>query len=605
MMRQLRESTKFVMIIVAVAFVGLMVFEWGMDFSGQTTTGGQMTALGRVNGEEITVDAYQRQYQILLEQAQQQAPEGLSDEQLERVEQRAWDDIVNMTLLREEARDRGIEVGDTELIEYIKFNPPPDMASLPAFQTEGRFDLEKYQQALADPALSQTWAEYERQMRQTLPILRLQEQVIAGVTVTEPELRQAYLELNERARIAYLHLDPEVLVPEEEIEVTEREVRDHYEANKEAYRRAESAEIRHVAFRPRVTSADSARVAALADSLAAEARAEDADFAELAEDHSDDPLSAERGGDLGWIRPEAMAPSLAEALGDGEPGEVVGPVRSEFGWHVLKIEDRQSEDGVTRVHARQILLEVEPTSDARQAAREDARAFAEAAGGAEGSFEAAAAELGLEVHDPPAFERGVVIPGLGPAPRLTAFAFENPAGSISGPLEHGDRFHVVRVNRRYPAGYVAFDRIAPRIRADLLRRKRLDAVRASAPEIAEVVRQEGLEGAARRYGLEVRTTDWFTRTNNIPGIGSGTPVAGAAFGLSEGQTAGPVETDRGLYFLRVLEKQPIDPDAYERERPTLLAQIRREKMQRTFNTWFEGLRERAEIVDNRAQVFGS
>lgn len=604
MMRQLRESTKFVMIIVTFAFVGLMVFEWGMDYSGQTATGGQVTTLGRVNGQEITVDAYQRQYQSLLDQAQQQAPEGLSDDQLDRIEQQAWEDVVNITLLREEAKDRGISVGDTELIEYIKFNPPPDMVNLPAFQTEGRFDMQKYQDALADPALSQTWAEYERQMRQTLPILRLQEQVVAGITVTEAELQQAFLERNERARIAYLHLDPQVLVPEDEVSVTDEEVRRHYEANKQDYRRAESAEIRYVVFRPEVTSEDSTRITALADSLAVEARREGIEFADLAEDHSADPLTAQQGGDLGWVRLDAMAPSIAAALRTGEPGEIAGPIRTPFGWHVLKIEDRQTQEGETRVRARQILLEVEPSSEARQAARETAREFSRAAA-QEGAFESAAEELGLEVHDPPAFERGVVIPGLGPAPDLVDFVFDNPAGSISGPLEQDGDLHVVRVDRRYPAGYVSLERVESRIRERILREKRLEATRRMAPEIADVVGEEGLEAAARRYGLEVRTTDWFTRTNNIPGIGSGTPVAGAAFGLSEGQTAGPTETDRGLYFLRVLEKQPVDQQTYEQEGPQLLAQIRREKMQRTFDTWFEGLKERAEVVDNRAEVLGT
>lgn len=604
MMRQLRESTKFVMIIVTFAFVGLMVFEWGMDFSGQTATGGQTTALGRVNGVEITVDAYQRQYQSLLEQAQQQAPEGLSDEQLDRIEQQAWEDVVNMTLLREEAEDRGIGVGDTELIEYIKFNPPPDMVDLPAFQTEGRFDLQKYQQALADPALSQTWAQYERRMRQTLPIMRLQEQVVAGVTITEAELQQAYRERNERARIAYLYLDPEILVPADEVSVTDEEVRRYYEANKQDYRRAESAEIRYVVFRPEVTAEDSLKVAAFADSLAEQARREGVEFADLAEDHSDDPLTTQQGGDLGWVRLDAMAPSIAAALRSGEPGEVLDPIQTPFGWHVLKIEDRQTQEGETRVRARQILLEVGPSSEARQAAREAAREFSLAAG-EEGSFESAAQERGLEVHDPPVFEKSMVIPGLGPAPDLVDFVFDNPAGAVSGPLEQDDALHVVRVDRRYPAGYVSLDRVESDIRARIQRQKRLDETRRMAPEIADVVREEGLEAAARRYGLEVRTSNWFTRINDVPGVGSGTPVSGAAFGLSEGQTAGPIETDRGLYFLRVLEKEPIDPQAYQREAPQILADIRREKLQRIFNSWFEGLRERAEIVDNRAEVLGT
>lgn len=126
-----------------------------------------------------------------------------------------------------------------------------------------------------------------------------------------------------------------------------------------------------------------------------------------------------------------------------------------------------------------------------------------------------------------------------------------------------------------------------------------------APEIADVVRREGLEGAARRYGLEVETSNRFTRTNNITGIGSGTPVAGAAFGLATGQTAGPIETDRGLYFIRLIEKDVYDPSRFEDQRASLVQELRRQKASAVFQGWFDSLRERAEVEDNRAELLGA
>lgn len=605
MMRQLRESTKVIMILVSIAFVGLMVFQWGMDLSGRSSRGAAPTSLGSVNGAEVTVDDYQRQYQILLDQAQQSHPQGLSDQELKQIEDQAWQDVVNLTLLRQAAREHGIHVSDAELVQYIKYNPPPDMARMPAFQTEGRFDLQKYQQALADPSLADTWAQYEQQMRRTLPILRLQEQVVAGVTISNAELLQAYRDQNEKARIAYLYLDPARLVPADEVRVSPDEVRAYYESHADDYHRNESAKIRWVAFEPPVTAADSARAAARADSLYAKATAPDADFESLAEDNSDDAISASRGGDLGWVRPAAMAPALARVLTSTEPGQVASPVLTPFGWHVVKVEDRQTQDGETRVKARQILLAIGPSVAERSKAREAAQGFARAASAGPDAYAKAAADRGLEVHEPPAFEKGVVVPGLGAAPKVTDFVFSNSAGAVSGALDQDGTFYVVEVENRYPAGTVALARVEPEIRAALQSRKRLEATRKLAPEIADAVRSGGLEGAAAKYGLEVRTTDWFTRTNNIPGVGSGTALAGAAFGLSEGQTAGPVETERGLYFLRVLGKQPIDPQQFQSQKDQLRAQLRRAKMQETFNSWFDALKDQARIVDHRKELLGA
>lgn len=600
MMQQLRESTKVIMVLVAVSFVGLMVFEWGMDFSGRSSQQGTGTSLGSVDGADISVEEYQRQYQILYEQAQAKAPEGLSREQLEQIEQQAWEDVVNLTLLRQEARERGIRVTDSELIEYIKYNPPADLVSMPAFQTDGQFDLAKYQAALGDPTLEGTWVEYERQLRGTLPIQKLQEQVIAGTIVTEAEAREVYRERTERAKIAYLHLDPDVLASDAAADVTAEEILQYYEHNKESYRRGESARIRYVEFEPAITAADSAAARAFADSLATAAREESADFAALARRHSDDTVSAANGGDIGWMRPEALDPAIQAAVSDLSAGEISDPVQTPFGWHVLKLEGRHE----GQVQLRQILLAIEPATEARDGVRQTALEFAREAATAPAAFEEAATRRGLEVREPPVFEKGIVVPGLGSAADLTDFVFANQRGAVSGALEREGAFYVVQIEERYPEGYVAMDRVADEIRAELGRRKQLERTREIAPRVAAVIRDEGLEAAAAQFGLQVVSTDWFTRLNNIPGIGSGSPVAGAAFGLAQGQTAGPVETSRGLYFLRLLDRQPFDEEGFQREKEGLLRELRGEKMRERFNAWFEARRAAAEIEDRRAQLLG-
>jgi peptidyl-prolyl cis-trans isomerase D len=600
MMQQLRESTKVIMVLVSIAFVGLMVFEWGMDLSGRSSQKGGGTSLGSVDGADISVEEYQRQYQILYEQAQSQSPEGLSREQLEQIEQQAWDDVVNLTLLRHEATERGIRVTDSELVEYIKYNPPADIVAMPAFQTDGQFDLAKYQEALADPTLEQTWVEYERQLRSALPIQKLQEQVIAGTVVTESEAREVYRDRNERAKIAYFYLDPDVLAGDITA-VTDAEIRRYYEDHKESYRRGESARIRYVEFEPPVTAADSAAAAAKADSLAGLARAEGEDFAALARRHSDDPVSASNGGDIGWMRPEALDPAIQSAVAALSDGQISNPVRTPFGWHVIKLEARHE----GQAQLRQILVAVQPGAQARDQTRLAAQEFARQAAAAPGAFGDVASREGLQIQAPPVFEKGIVIPGLGSAAELTDFVFANQKGATSGPLERDGAFYVVHVGERYPEGYVAIDQVADEIRSELGRQKKLERTRKIAPQVADALRSEGLEGAAARFGLETRTTDWFTRINNIPGIGSGSPVAGAAFGLAQGQTTGPVETSRGLYFIRLIDHQPADEEGFQRDKETLRQELRGEKMRERFNAWFEARRAAAQIEDRRAQLLGA
>lgn len=607
MMKQLRDSTKIIMILVSISFVGLMVFEWGMDFSGRGPGGaGSPTRLGSVNGAEISIDEYQRQYRLLYEQAQQQAPDGaLSAEQQSQLEEEAWEAVVDFALLQREATRRDLSVTDTELIEFIRSNPPRDIINLPAFQTDGQFDLEKYRRALADPALAPTWAEYEAQLRVNLPLQKLQEQVVAGVNVTDAELLEMYRSQNERARIQYLFLDPDRLVGDEEVSVTDDEVRQAYEANREQYYRDPSARIRYVSFQPLVSAADSARVKSQADSLARVAALPDADFPALARAESDDALTRDNGGELGWFSPTSMAPAFQRAVESLEKGQVSPAVLTEFGYHIIKLEDRLDENGDTRLRARHILLQIEASPSARDAAREAAQAFAQDASADGADFSAVAAEHDVEPIRSPLFEDGLVIPGLGPARELAEFAFANDPGAVSGVLEHNRAFYVLRVDDRYPAGYVALEQVAESLRADLIDEKKRAAVREMAPRIQAVVQSGGLDAAAQQFGLKVETSNSFTRLNNITGIGSGTAVAGAAFGLAQGQLAGPIEATRGLYFIRLLEKQPYDSEAFARERESLLSQLRVAKMREVFETWFDDLRQRAEVKDNRAQILGT
>lgn len=607
MMKQLRDSTKIIMILTSIAFVGLMVFEWGMDLSGRSAVSGTQTRLGSVNGTEISLEDYQNQYRILYEQAQQRAgDEGLSADQQRQVEEQAWEDVVNLSLLRSEADRRGIRLTDSELVEFIRNNPPPEVVRLPAFQTDGQFDIEKYRQALADPALQGTWSEYERQLRQTLPIQKLEEQIIAGITITDAEVLDVYKERNERARIRYVHLDPERLVPESEVHVADAEIAEYYEAHRDDYHREASSRIEYAAFRPSVTAADSAVARARADSLARAAREPDADFAELAANASDDELTRQNGGGLGWFELPTMDPAIASAVEALEPGQVSDPVLTPFGWHVLQLDDRMTGPGSpARYSARHILVEVEPAAAARDSARQGAQTFALAMSESAEAFQSRGEREAARVGQTPLFERGPVVPGIGPAPPVADFAFSNDPGAVSGPIEHDGAFYVVHVLERHPAGSIAREQVADQIRAELVREKRQARVAEMAPGFRDAVERRGLEAATEEAGLEVVTTGWFTRQNNIPGVGSGTPVAGAAFGLAQGQVAGPVEASRGLYFIQLLEKQPYDPTAYERERASLREQLKVNAMRSAFNAWFEDLREKAEVEDRRAQLLGT
>ena len=122
MMRQMREATKPIMLFTAIAFVSLMVFQWGMDITGQS--GGGLGEIGSVNGDAVMYESYMAAYRQLYDQVQRSQEELISSQQNKEIEDAAFDEIVNQLLIRQELRRRGITVSDQEISDEAQFRPP-------------------------------------------------------------------------------------------------------------------------------------------------------------------------------------------------------------------------------------------------------------------------------------------------------------------------------------------------------------------------------------------------------------------------------------------------------------------------------------------------
>jgi hypothetical protein len=153
MMIKLRESTAIIMWIVIVAFVGLIVVEWGADYSG--TQGARSTdAVGVINGHAIPLKSFQEAVRAAAQRSTQDRQER-DDGALVR---EVWDQLVGEILVRQELERVGIQISDEELAFYTRTSPPPAVQSLETFQVDGEFDVNLYTQFLSDPRPTTTRA---------------------------------------------------------------------------------------------------------------------------------------------------------------------------------------------------------------------------------------------------------------------------------------------------------------------------------------------------------------------------------------------------------------------------------------------------------------
>jgi len=370
-MTQMRERATIILFILLVLFVLSMTvggLVGGADIV-DIITGKNPDAVGVVNGVEISAKAYDQTYRQQLEQYRQQTGGEVSQSQENFLRNQVWESLVRDILVQQAVEKKGIEVSDQEII-YRLFNAPPEiLKSNPAFQNEqGQFDMARYKAAINDPSTAGQWRPVEDYLRQSLPFQRFTERIQASVRVTESEIKAQYLKNNQEIKVKYLFFDPKEYM-DANIEITDEMIKSHYNAHKEDYKQEEQRAIEYVIFSTKPTARDSAEVIELAEKTFTRLK-EGENFADLATIYSEDPGSREKGGDLGYFTRGTMVKEFEEAAFNAEVGEIVGPVKSNFGLHIIKVEDKRTKDGKEEIKASHILLKFAPSKRTTDAARE-------------------------------------------------------------------------------------------------------------------------------------------------------------------------------------------------------------------------------------------
>ncbi|MYA41980.1 MAG: hypothetical protein F4Z31_09550 [Gemmatimonadetes bacterium] len=597
MMQELRKSTKWIMILVALAFGGLMFFEWGMDITGQTA--GSFGEIGRVNGTPVVYEQYMASYRNLYDQAQAMQEEPITTVQNTRIEDQAWDEVVNMILIQQELERRAIVVSDEEVMNAARFSPPPDVVGSPVFMTDGEFDITKYQQylATAEPVVL---LQLEAYYRDVIPRGKLLRQVGSGIYVSDAELWTAYRDNNERASVRYVAFEPLARVSDDQIEITPREISDYYRDNREEFSVPASAAVVSVAFTKAPTAEDTLAVETRALELRQEIL-DGADFSELAQTESSDAVSAADGGSLGVFARGRMAVPFDSAVFAAPLNRVTEPVRTNFGVHLIEVTERWGQDSAS---ARHILLPFERTDESEIDLLAMADSLEEL--GESMALADAAALLGLEADTLDLIETRPIVPGAGDVEEGGEWVFdpeEMSVGDVSPVFENRTSFYALELVSVDPARYLTEEEAETAIRGNIGTRKKVDvALEEARALVAEVRQGRSLAEVAREIGLEALDAGPFARNEFVSGLGRHNAAVGTAFGLEIGEVSDAIRANTNAFVIERTGAEPADSTAWldqlDLQRAQTVAMMRQQRL----NQWIDALRESADIVDRREQV---
>ena len=632
MLKYLRNRTTMgylvgtiLLVLVIFAFIVLYIPDF-MGSGGGANSSGEVAS---VEGVPITaqhfVQRYQLQERIYRAQFGEQFNPGLM-KQL-GLDEMVLQGLIQEVLLAVEADRQGLIVTDRELSEQILKDP--------SFQSNGQFiGRQAYLTLLRQNGL--TPQDYEAQMRQALLRDKLQGMLMDGVTLSPQEVKQEYRQRNEKSTFEYFFIPRSEFVEQDAVgdedaaaffethqedyylpvqrkarymtitpqsflatvNVTDREIERYYNRNIYLYETSEQVGASHILFK--TAEKDEEEVRSNAEAVLAQLQS-GADFAELAKKHSED-TSADNGGSLGLFGRGEMVPEFEQAAFSMDVGQVSDLVRSTYGFHIIKVTQKQ--DPLTRPLDSvrdEILntLRMEKAQERMEEAVGSASAFLQDMK----SLEALAQRYpAVQLQETSFFGREDTIPQLGNSPEARKLAFDLDIGEVSPAIRIGTGYAFFEILEENEPRIPSLDEIKERVRADLVQERAMKSALNKAEEIVGKLRSgQKVDSVAKGSGLELKTSESFIRTTILPEAGRSPAVADVAFSSELNSFSHPARSENGYVVLRVLDRTGFSPVEFESEKNSFSEQLLSEKRQRAWSAYLQELQRRYAVrIDREA-----
>jgi len=603
-LQTMRSWAKYIWIFVIAApfIIGFLLYQTsGLGNAAAVTPS---TPVAKVDGQDILYATYMQNVQNQVQTEQQNNGRSLTQDEEHQIENSVFDQMVMQILLDREYQKRGITVSDNEIQEYAKYAPPPWVQQSPDLQTDGKFDMAKYQRLLASPAARQGGflVQLEQYYRTEIPKQKLFEQVTAGVYVSDADLWRAWRDAHDSASVTYVAWGN---VPDSSDmnAVTDAQMRTYYDSHHDEFTLPGVAELSLVVIPRVVTAADSEAVREHALALRQEIVSGKTSFADVAKRESVDTASAANGGELGMSAKGRFIPAFEKAAWALKPGEVSQPVLTPFGYHLIEVDARKGDS----ISLRHILLRIQPSDS--NSARMDSRAdtLASLAGNAEDptKLDSAAAKLHLTIYKITASENQPAVWGGQQVPSASAWAFGGARkGEVSDLFNDDNGYYMVRLDSLIPSGLRPFDEVKGQIRSELAAQHHLDRMMEPARAFAAAAASGGLEATAKKMGLTAqKTAVAFTRTSFVPGLGGQYSEAiGAAFGLPLNTVSEPVRDETQITVERVDRRVAADSAAWLKQKDVQKQQRIQQLQQARLQMFMQDLHDAAKIDDRRKAI---
>ena len=623
MLRLMRKQAGSWVIKILLGAIVIVFIFWGVG-SFRSQRGGRVAL---VNGDQITLDEYREAYNNLIEQLRRRFGGNLDEDMLKQlqVKRQALNQLIDNKLLVQEAKRLKFRVSKKELADAI--------LNITAFQRAGTFDSRLYRDVL--DRLKMTPEAFEEAQKNAMLIDKLRTLITSSAKISDQEALEWFNWVNASVDIDYVFFSPnrykDIHPSEEEIKtffenhkenyktdamvkvrylkfnpdtfrskvvLSDEEVREYYDENLETFKKPKTVEARHILLRVN-PDADPETVKKTKDralhilKLAKEGK----DFAELAKEYSEGP-TRDKGGYLGTFKKEAMVKPFADVAFSMKAGEISGPVRTQFGWHLIKVE-KVNEASVTSFDDAKKDIQKKLTDDmAKSLAYDEAEAVSDEALDGEDLINAAK-ERNMKILTTDYFSSKGPIKGVNNPSEFASVAFNLLDKEISNVQEFENGYYILQLVDKIQPKIPEFGKVKEKVKLDLIKEKQDEKAKADSETLLAALKSgKTMQAESKKINLTPKTTGFFKRNGSIPEIGFEREIAEVAFQLTDKKQfpENVIKGSKGYYVIQFKDKKISDPENFAKEKEEIKNRLLAQKKSSIFDALLAQIKSRSEIT---------
>ncbi|GEM_PF-569389 len=608
--RRFRESFKWLIWIVAIAFVAWLGLELGaniLNFNWTRVKPWQEGIVAEIGDYQLTVQEYDAAVQkAIADTLAARGVESLPPEEEEAIRDAVFYQLVDMIRWKKLADRYGIKLSDKTVLTLVAMFPPPEIMRDTLFNKDGKFNYQLYLQVLNDKRYAPIFAAYERQLRTQIPVEIARSLFVKVPSVSRYEMWKRYEAENTKYGFSFVNLIYNQ-IQDTPTGVSEEQLKEFYEKHKDKFYRPPRADLYIVRVDKVPLKADSLQAKELVDNAYEEAKS---DWEGAVKAYSEDTRTKENAGELGWFAKEDpnLPPEIREALSQADTGAVLGPFLFPFGWDIVKVlEEDSTGDSVKLAH---ILITVKTSYQSKQEIRDSLLKFLEEAKKSKKGkdFVELARKYGFRVDSTGLFSiSDGFIPFVGPDRALLSWVKRAKVGEVSDVVYRPQFYLVAKLIDKRKAGIPPYEEVKGDVRREYVlnfkREKGLKLLKEIKDKLASGLSPDSLQALYPDVRFGVGTEDSVSYNAFIRGLVAKDLFFALLPKVKPGSWQGPYDYENGAYLILKRYEVPVKKEEFDKKFQTLLPQEQQKVAMKFIGGFAKELEDLYPLKDYRGYIY--